>query len=297
MKIHTNLLFLLINIAIIGLLFGCPKPSTETPSAGSQNSTNSLPTEGKAPAVKEENIPKVIENVPAAASGEFKEQEPNDHYQSPNKVSQLVIVGNLSSIDDKDQFELTGQQGTNPTFTLEHGADVNFNFKVYSNNENIAESKLMKSPDVVTANVPGTCLINIVSIKGSGDYKLTITPGTSSAPTKAQVDENQGKSSEKEPNDFNNPTPFSGETIYGQIESPADEDWYLVNLPADSEKTFAIYHDPANDFDFEIHTDTGILATVMSAETGDSRKVKVPRTFKIKVWKGKGTGWYRIEIK
>lgn len=293
MKNILNFLFLLIALIFITLIFGCPKNNLGTTEPIDNNTKNR-----KTEIIKNDEKPSIENSSSSSVDKEaYKEQEPNDHYLSPNKVSELVIIGSISDKEDKDQFELLGQQGNQPTFTLEHSDDANFDIKVYSNNEKVAGSTAMKSPDIVKADVPGTCLIMIYSLRGTGDYKLTITSGTNSAPLKAQIDENQGKSSEKEPNDFNNPTPFTGEIIYGQIENSTDEDWYLVSLPTESEKTFAIYHDPANDFDFEIHTDTGILATVMSAETGDSRKIKVPSTFKIKVWKGKGTGWYRIEIK
>ena len=156
-----------ISLLCLGIISGCPKdeqappisqpPARVTPPAGKEAAEEPA-TESATP---EESA---AESTPAAG-GEFTEQEPNDHYQSPNKVSELVIVGSISSKEDKDQFELTGQQGTRPTFTLEHGPDVNFDFKVYSNTERVDGSKSMQSPDILTCEVPGTCLVMINSLR------------------------------------------------------------------------------------------------------------------------------------
>ncbi len=60
--------------------------------------------------------------------------EPNNSRETATLTRSMVLRGELSDRDAEDWFELGGQEGTMPGFTISHGQDANFDFEVFSSN-------------------------------------------------------------------------------------------------------------------------------------------------------------------
>lgn len=111
-----------------------------------------------------------------AAFAQSSEVEPNNTKSLADPVKGMTIRGKMSSKTDVDWYVLNGQEGVNPTFTINHASGVDFDFEVWSGEEKVATCSGTTSPDSETVNVPGKCYIKVYSFRGSGSYTITITP-------------------------------------------------------------------------------------------------------------------------
>jgi len=108
------------------------------------------------------------------ADEDYDEVEPNDEQSLADEIDDLDIYGHMD-IDDVDWYKLTGQEGTNPTFTiLFDDEDVEMDFRIYSDDEVVGTAAEYGSGESITCEVPGTCYIEIYHWTGEGDYVMLI---------------------------------------------------------------------------------------------------------------------------
>ncbi len=116
-------------------------------------------------------------------------------------VSQLRFSGVMTGPDDVDWLTLSGQEGTNPTVCLQHAAGVDFDFAVYNDDNEVCSNVETGTRTCCQASVPGQCKIKVWSASGSGNYTITIQPG--SAPSRddnSQGDQNRDEQNQGEQN-------------------------------------------------------------------------------------------------
>ena len=107
------------------------------------------------------------------------EVESNDTKDLADSIDGDTIDG-YACESDNDWFVLTGQEGTNPTITLEyddHNCDIDLD--VYSDDTLVGSLTGTDSPDEDTFRVRGTCYLHVYAYDGEGDYTITITPSHS----------------------------------------------------------------------------------------------------------------------
>jgi hypothetical protein len=105
------------------------------------------------------------------------EVEPNNDVDLADLiVDELEIHGYICE-DDDDWFELDGQEGTEPTFTINYDdEDCEIDFEVYSGDELVGTAVEYGSGDSVTCEVPGRCYVHVYYWSGEGEYTIEIEP-------------------------------------------------------------------------------------------------------------------------
>ncbi len=94
---------------------------------------------------------------------------------SAQVVSAMSINGYFGSSERTEQwFRLTGQEGTNPTFTIVHDPSADFDFEVYNNDSPACSAQGTSSGDSVSCHIPGTCYIRVWNFRGNGNYTIQI---------------------------------------------------------------------------------------------------------------------------
>jgi len=107
---------------------------------------------------------------------DYDEIEPNDEESDADTIDDLDIYGHMED-GDVDWYKLTGQEGTNPTFTiLFDDEEVEMDFRIYSDDEVVGTAAEYGSGESITCEVPGTCYIEIYHWSGEGDYIMLIEP-------------------------------------------------------------------------------------------------------------------------
>lgn len=217
-----------------------------------------------------------------------QEVEPNDSVELADSVSALTINGTIGSDEDVDWFVLVGQEGYQPTFSIIHDDANDFDFEIYSDGESVGAAVGIDSGDSLSCSVPGRCHVKVWSSTGTGAYSIQIAPkGNSSS----------GDTHEIEPNDTKNLADSVADmAIRGEIANPGDIDWFVLEGQEGTNPTFAITHDGANDFDFEVYSDDDSVGRAIGVESGDSIACEVPGRCFVKVWSCNGTGAYQISI-
>ncbi len=121
-------------------------------------------------------------------------------------VNQLRFSGVMTGTGDTDWLTLSGQEGTNPTVCLQHAAGVDFDFAVYNDDNEVCSNIETGTRTCCQGSVPGQCKIRVWSANGSGNYTITIQPGSISSRDddsrndQPQGDQNQGE--QNQPNDY-----------------------------------------------------------------------------------------------
>nr|HPJ38147.1 hypothetical protein [Spirochaetota bacterium] len=87
----------------------------------------------------------------------------------------MNLMGSLGGQDTEDWFELGGQEGTMPSFTIRHGNDCNYDFEVYSGNSVAGRGEGTGPFETIRCMVPGRCFIKVWRVRGSGPYTVTVT--------------------------------------------------------------------------------------------------------------------------
>lgn len=226
------------------------------------------------------------------------EREPNDSKEQADLVEDFVIEGNISQSGDVDWFVLKGQEGTEAAFTIEHGDDVDFDFEVYNEEEQVGSATGSNSGDSITCQLPGRCFVKVWSARGSGAYDIRIQPHDSDNSDNSGNDTNS-ENDEREPNgtkDQADTIPRNKFNIRGMIARPTDVDWFELMGQEGNHPTFAIEHAADVNFDFEVFNDDNSVGKAVGHNSGDSIDCTVPGKCYVKVWSARGIGNYRINF-
>lgn len=215
-----------------------------------------------------------------------QEREPNNQKNQADSITGTELRGAISHSGDVDWFVLNGQEGSNPTFMIEHAPGVDFDFEVYSNHQRVGHATGSRSGDSVTCHVPGRCYIKVYSARGSGGYRITWG--------------GHMQSDEREPNDNRGQAdriPQGKFDINGVISNASDVDWFQLSGQEGSNPTFIIEHAAGSDIDFEVYSGDDVVGRATGSSSGDSVTCNVPGTCYIKVWgAGNAAGPYHIRI-
>ena len=223
--------------------------------------------------------------IPAAFA---QEVEPNDSANLADSIASFAIQGNIGHSGDVDWFVLVGQEGYNPTFTITHAANNDFDFEIYSDGAALGCGLGISSGDSVSCEVPGVCHVKVWSSSGTGSYSISINPGATGTPSDTH---------EVEPNDSKSlADSVADPVIVAMMGGGDDVDWFVLAGQEGYSPTFTIIHDDANDFDFEIFSDNTSVGRGVGISSGDSVTCNVPGTCYVKVWSCSGTGMYQIVI-
>lgn len=219
------------------------------------------------------------------------DREPNNQSSDASSVSDMTISGSINYSGDTDWYRLNGQEGSNPTFTIEHMSGIDVDFEVYSNGMSVGSATGSFSGNSITCNVPGSCSIRVWGCGGcTGGYVIRIRRGHVQPPPPV-VDV------EYEPNnDRSQANRISGMAINGFIAYPGDTDWYQLSGQEGGRPTFVIEHGPHMDVDFEVYSNGMSAGTALGSRSGDAITCNVPGSCMIRVWAAHGTGQYRIRI-
>ena len=106
--------------------------------------------------------------------GGSEEKEPNNTPESAEETASSAVYGTLDSQEDMDCYRLRGQEGFNATFTIYHEPGNDFNMEVYNDGRRISTAEGTASGDRTTTEIPGKCVVRILSARGSGWYLLTV---------------------------------------------------------------------------------------------------------------------------
>ena len=99
--------------------------------------------------------------------------EPNDHRHQATPTAETIVRGTLQG-GDVDWYRLAGQEGTHPSFTIEHPAGADFDFEVYNGHDLVGRAVGTSSGDTISCIVPGACYLKVWCYSGSGEYRIHI---------------------------------------------------------------------------------------------------------------------------
>jgi hypothetical protein len=218
-----------------------------------------------------------------------REKEPNDTKNQANLIAQgLFIEGTLDAKDTADWFEIAGQEGVSPAFTITHATGNNFDLEVYSD-ETLTCKGISESPqESVQCKVPGRCFVKIFRIAGSGSYSVQITP-------LVRVSNDEGR--EKEPNNTRETATLTKSmNLLGNIDGNADIDWFELEGQEGTLPSFTMSHSSKVDFNFEIYSDSTLACAAMGKDTPEKITCSVPGRCFVKIWSVNGDGSYVIRV-
>ncbi len=226
--------------------------------------------------------------------GTFSEQEPNNDRSMANLVRNLVIEGSLSADDTEDWFELGGQEGSVPSFTIRHGPNVNFDFEVYSGEGLACRAIGTGSSDTIRCNVPGRCFVRVWRVSGEGNYTLTVNPHRSH-PMQHRPVSTTGM--EIEPNNSRETATLTRSMrLEGELSHNDTEDWFELAGQEGTRPTFIINHDSQANFDFEVYSEGNVVCRATGSGASETIHCEVPGRCFIRVWRVSGSGRYTISI-
>ncbi|MCX6647605.1 MAG: hypothetical protein NTY09_14780 [bacterium] len=105
------------------------------------------------------------------------EIEPNDDVDNADYIESALEINGYICEDDDDWFQLGGQEGTNPTFTISFDdEECEIDFEVYSDDEVVGSATGFGTDESVTCEVPGTCYVHVYHWDGEGEYTIDIEP-------------------------------------------------------------------------------------------------------------------------
>lgn len=225
-------------------------------------------------------------NAPALAKEGSDEVESNNTKDLADSIDGFVIHAEMDENDSDDWFVLGGQEGTSPSFTIDFDdEEMEVDWEIYSDDDVVATSSEYGAPEILTANVPGTCYIHVWYWSGEGEYTITIETGACAG------------ESEVEPNNEKNlADSVDGLEIKGYA-CEDDEDWYVLEGQEGREPTFTMrFDDEALEVDWEVLSDDEVVASMTEWDSPEDITVEVPGTCYIHVWWWDGEGDYTIEI-
>jgi len=105
------------------------------------------------------------------------EIEPNDDADNADYIESALEINGYMCEDDDDWFQLGGQEGTNPTFTIVFDDDeCEMDFEVLSDDEVVGTASGYGTDESITCRVPGTCYVHVYHWTGEGEYTIEIEP-------------------------------------------------------------------------------------------------------------------------
>ncbi len=223
---------------------------------------------------------------------EDMEREPNNDRSSATLARSMLLRGGLSEGDAEDWFELDGQEGTRPTFTINHDANCNFDFEVYNGNDLVGRANGTGQSDRVTGFVPGRCFVRVLRVSGSGNYTIAITTNTPPPPSAYAMD-----GGEREPNnDRSSATMTRSLNLTGSLNEADTTDWFVLGGQEGTRPAITITHDAGANFDFEVFSDETLAGRATGTSSPDTITCDVPGRCYIRVWRVSGSGNYSIRI-
>ncbi|MCX7679216.1 MAG: serine protease [Spirochaetes bacterium] len=223
--------------------------------------------------------------------GTFAEQEPNNDRTMANLVRNLIIEGSLSNDDSEDWFELNGQEGTVPTFTIRHNSNANFDFEVFNGDALACRAIGTGSSDTIQCNVPGRCFVRIWRVNGEGNYTFTIHPNRPQQRTANTT------GLEVEPNNTRETaTLTSAMLLQGNLSQNDADDWFELSGQEGVMPAFIIEHGADANFDFEVFSNENLACRATAPTPTESIRCSVPGRCFIHVWRVSGEGSYVIRI-
>ncbi|HPQ52845.1 MAG TPA: hypothetical protein PK253_06310, partial [Spirochaetota bacterium] len=221
--------------------------------------------------------------------GTDTEQEPNNDRSSATLARGIMLKGSLNERDTEDWFELGGQEGRNPTFTITHGAGSNFDFEVFSGNDLAGRAIGTGATDSLRCFVPGRCYVRIWRVSGSGDYTITI-----SAPDRRQP--NLG-GQEREPNNSRDKATLTRSmNLMGSLGGQDTEDWFELGGQEGTMPSFTIRHGNDCNYDFEVYSGNSVAGRGEGTGPFETIRCMVPGRCFIKVWRVRGSGPYTVTV-
>jgi hypothetical protein len=221
--------------------------------------------------------------------GTDMEREPNNDRSSATLARGIVLKGTLDGNDTEDWFELGGQEGRNPTFTITHGTGCNFDFEVFSGNDLAGRAIGTGASDSLRCFVPGRCYVRIWRVSGSGDYTLSI-----SAPDTRQP--NIG-GQEREPNNTRDKATLTRSmNLSGSLDGSDTEDWFELGGQEGTMPSFTIRHSNDCNFDFEVYSGNVVAGRGDATGPAETIRCMVPGRCFLKIWRVSGSGPYTMTV-
>jgi hypothetical protein len=237
--------------------------------------------------------------TPLFAQATYIENESDydgSHYQYPDE-GQNLLSGHISYENDVDDWYSLPGTGVNTTLTLTFNpAEVEIDWEVIDDGHDPdywddQESRTLAtltnygSPESVTIQTFGHCVIHLWAYSGEGNYTINVGEVTC-----------QGED-EFEPNDtqfYASPAPY--DMVAGHV-CPGDSDWYFIEGREGEYWSLTLNFDPTEvEVDWEIYSDDQRVAVETNYGSPDILSCDVPGTCYIHVWQFTGAGDYRIDL-
>jgi len=221
------------------------------------------------------------------------ENEPNDTMDIADSIDGFEIAG-YACDGDADWFELTGQEGTNPTIVLYYDSDVvDVDMDIYSGDEIAGSLTSGDNPDQGTFDVPDTCYLKVYSFSGEGDYHIEILPEGGANGSGSDCE----GTDEHESNDTRGLADTISAMSFDGYACTGEDDWFALQGQEGTYPTFTIYYDDNTcDIDIEIYSSDDFAGSLTASSSPDTGSFDVPDTCYLRIYSASGEGAYTIEI-
>ena len=224
-------------------------------------------------------------------AGAYREQEPNDDRSMANLTRSMVMEGSVSAEDRDDWFELAGQEGTSPSFTLSHDASADFDIEVFSNDTPVGRTRTGAPSETLRCAVPGRCFVHVWRVTGSGNYRLTVD---ANRPQPRPVSPD---GSELEPNNRREHATLTRSMVLrGLITGGDGEDWFELGGQEGTRPTFTFTHDAGANLDLEVFSDGASAGRATGTGTTERLTCNVPGRCFVRVTRVSGNANYTVTI-
>ncbi|MBN1533238.1 MAG: hypothetical protein JXA20_11290 [Spirochaetes bacterium] len=217
---------------------------------------------------------------------------------SAQRVNGMTVSGSFPSSQRTEQwFRLGGQEGSSPTFTMQHNASVDFDFSVYRDDALVSTGQGTAPTDSVTCRFQGggTTFLKVWNFRGSGPYSISINRESVMGGSLALSHDHGSPAGNM---DKASAQMVRGMTIQGSFPSSMrTEQWFRLAGQEGVNPTFSIQHDSSADFDFAVYSNDSVACTAQGTTSGDTVTCHVPGTCYIKVWNFRGSGSYTIQVR
>lgn len=215
-----------------------------------------------------------------------REIEPNNDRQGATLTQSMILLGGLDERDGEDWFELAGQEGTRPTFTIMHGSDANFDVEVYSGDELAGRALGAGASDRVSCTVPGRCFVRVIRVSGSGSYSVSIERRMPNATGR-----------EEEPNNTQaTATLTSSMVVSGKLDANDHTDWFELGGQEGTQPSFTLASDPGCVFDMRVFSGESEVCHIISGSAPVTSRCAVPGRCFVRLWRIQGDGNYTVSI-
>jgi len=235
--------------------------------------------------------------TPALAQEGPDEYEPNDSDELADLIDDYIFSGIVGGKGDTDDwFQLDGQEGFNPGFTLYYNDAVcDIDMEVWSGDEIVGSLTATHSPDYGEFYVPETCWIHVWAHSNQGEYTIEIhTDGGYDGDYDFGPCEGLD---EIESNDTRDLADFIEYTEFEGYVCDGDSDWFVLDGQEGFVPNFTLYYDDDYvDVDMDIYSDNDLVGSLTGTSGEDSGIFEVPGTCYLNVYSYDGEGWYMVTI-